>query len=270
MTCVDILTYGALTHRGAVKSANEDAVLALSPVFVVADGVSGSAGGQVASRLITDGFAELALQAPVTSDQVVQTLEACHRAVRAAQERDHHDAASTACGAVGLSVGDQAYWMIFNVGDSRVYRFTGEPWEFTQISVDHSLVQEMVDAGQLTPEQARKHPDRNVVTRAVGAEDPFEPDFWLVPMVAGDRLLLCSDGLLREAALSRVEQILRTTEDPIEAVDQCLALALSLGARDNVSVIVVDVGSPAEDADLTRARVRGSEELTVAISENGS
>lgn len=238
---VDILDYAAVTHPGAVKQVNEDSVLAEAPVFVVADGISGCDRGDLASGLLVQIFSGLARMGEIAPELVADTLDDAHQQVLESQHRDHHKAATTACGAVALRVGDAAYWLIFNIGDSRVYRLSGRDREFSQITVDHSHVQELLDAGVITPEQASCHPERNVITRAVGSKDGYQPDFWLVPMVSGDRLLLCSDGLLKETETAEVTRILRTVTSPAAAVDALLDLALHAGARDNVSIVVVDV-----------------------------
>lgn len=250
---MDILDYAAVTHPGAVKQVNEDSVLAESPVFVVADGISGCDRGDLASGLLIRSFAGLAGRTGIAPELVADTLDDAHQQVLAAQRRDQHSAATTACGAVALRVGDAAYWLIFNIGDSRVYRLAGRDRELSQITVDHSHVQELVDAGVITPEQAARHPERNVITRAVGSAEGYKPDFWLVPMVTGDRLLLCSDGLLKETEADDIGRILRTVTAPAEAVDTLLDLALGAGARDNVSIVIVDVrAGDAEEAEGQR------------------
>jgi protein phosphatase len=110
-----------------------------------------------------------------------------------------------------------------------------------QVTVDHSHVQELVDLGVITAAQAEVHPNRNIVTRAVGSDDHFKPDVWTVPIVLGERLLICSDGLLRETSYAEVAEIIRCTEPAGAAADQLLELSLRSGAKDNVSVIVIDV-----------------------------
>lgn len=243
---VDILDFAAVTHPGTLKSINEDSVLAKSPVFVVADGISGCHRGDRASGLLTDIFSRLADQPGLRPEDVAETLELAQREVLASQQREQHTAASTASGAVAVRAGELAYWVIFNIGDSRVYRLSGDDLE--QITVDHSHVQDLLDAGVITPDQAAHHPERNVITRAVGSIDGFQPDYWMVPMIAGDRLLLCSDGLLRETDPEQVFRIVSGPNDPRTAVGDLLALALAAGARDNVSIIVVDVRSTLDSA----------------------
>lgn len=238
--------FASVTHRGAVRTINEDSVLAADGVFVVADGVGGSAAGELASATVTERFASLVGRRDITSEVVAETLARANDDVLALQDRDHHDAATTACGAVAIEVGEVAYWVLFNIGDSRVY-LMNQAGRLTQVSVDHSHVQELIDAGLITEHQAASHPDRHVVTRAVGSSAAFKPDFWVVPIGACDRLMLCSDGLLREASIAEVASILVRRMPPRETVDNLLDLALGLGARDNVSVVVVDAQLPGEN-----------------------
>lgn len=240
-----------MTHRGTVRRLNEDSIFAAPPVFVVADGIGGAAAGEEASALVVAEFQEL-VGREIDSDVVAEVLQRCHERVRALQLRAP-GAGSTVCGGVGLQFGEHFYWLIFNVGDSRAFRISG--WagarRMTQVSVDHSLVQELVDAGELTRAQAATHPDRNIVTRAVGSPDGCHPDFWLIPMVPGDRFLFCSDGL-EDAPDEQVRAALAGDEGPVRTADNLLELALSSGARDNVSVIVVDVGSVVEEEPTLR------------------
>lgn len=253
-SAVEMLDFAAVSHRGAVKPVNEDSVLAQAPVFVVADGISGCERGELASGLVTEFLTSLADDPELTPDQVADALSEAQERVLESQQRDHHRAATTVCGAVGLRMDGLAYWILFNVGDSRLYRVTGRNREIQLVSVDHSHVQELMDAGVITPEQAARHPERHVITRALGT-DRFDPDFWLVPMVAGERLLICSDGLLGETDFADVARITCARNDPADAVDELLTLALEAGARDNVSIIVVDI--PAESADVDETRPGG-------------
>lgn len=254
---VHVLDFGAVTHRGAVRTLNEDSILASAPVFVVADGIGGAEAGEVASAIVIEEFLPLAGLAVIESDDVTAALNRAHLRVRALHADSLHTgfgAGSTACGAVGLSFGDMEYWLVFNIGDSRVYRRQGQGLRrLVQVSVDHSHVQELLEAGVITAAEASRHPDRNVVTRAVGSDEAFEPDYWLLPMVPGERLLLCSDGLLGESPYGEVEALVQGSNSAHTVVDELLELSLRSGARDNVSVIVVDVleRAPEEDHDTT-------------------
>ena len=154
------------------------------------------------------------------------------------------------------------YWLVFNIGDSRAYLHTGH--ELRQISVDHSVVQELVDAGQLTQDRARFHPERHIVTRAVGTPATPQPDFWLVPREPGDRMLLCSDGITSELGDDDIAAALGRPDPAQRVAENLTALALRAGGRDNITCIVVDAlplgdrvgAAPDEDRDETRPRHR--------------
>jgi len=236
--------WGCATDTGRVRRRNEDALLARLPVFVVADGMGGHAGGELASHLVVDSFRELtARPRPVPVD--VRTVVAqAHATIRAAAERDERVRGLGAT-AVGLVLVEQAgvqYWLAFNVGDSRLYRF--HRGRLQQITVDHSFVQEMVEAGFLDSAQARRHPERHVITRVLGGKEPTEPDFWLFPPEAGERFLLCSDGLTDEVEDAVIGDVLRAESDPQLAAGVLVRAALEAGGRDNVTAVVVSVGEP--------------------------
>lgn len=257
-------------------------MLAVPPVFVVADGVGGSEAGEVASAIVIEEFDRLlasesrAAGSAVTHastvidpDRVPDALAAAQRRVLALHGPGPQGAGSTAVGAVGVMSGGEPYWVIFNVGDSRIYRLlpadgeraalpngrsvsadtlTSRPIDETagqarlcQVSVDHSHSQELLEAGLITAEEAPQHPGNNLVTRAVGSPDGFEPDYWMLPMVPGDRLLLCSDGLTSEVATETMTEVMSAGQSPTDTAAELLRLTLAAGARDNVSAIVVDV-----------------------------
>ncbi|MDQ1292567.1 MAG: family protein phosphatase [Actinomycetota bacterium] len=239
--------WGCATDTGRVRHCNEDALLAGLPVFVVADGMGGHAGGELASHLVVDSFHELTAH-PVPVD-VQSVLARAHTTLRAASERDERVRGLGAT-AVGLVLVEQAgaqYWLAFNVGDSRLYRFHRR--RLHQITVDHSFVQEMVEAGFLDAQQARQHPERHVITRVLGGRDSTEPDFWLFPPEAGEKFLLCTDGLTDEIDDDRIGRILREESDPQAAAGALVRAALEAGGRDNVTAVVVSVGDP-EDSVL--------------------
>lgn len=240
-------TWGSATDRGRVRSVNEDALLAYPPVFLVADGMGGHAAGDVASGLVVEEFAQLAGRSSATPDEV----HACFRrtAVRLRATVFGGRTAGTTVAGVAIAAYDGgAYWLVFNIGDSRVYRLTHG--ELEQISVDHSVVQELVDRGELAPELVRTHPERHVITRAVGTRGEPEPDYWLIPAAPTDRLLICSDGLTSELDDGAMRDVLAAVADPQEAAQQLIAAALAAGGRDNVSVVVVDVALASAGPDL--------------------
>lgn len=231
------LRWGALTDVGRTRSLNEDAIVAEFPVFAVADGMGGHAAGEVASGLTADHLLQLGADGEPTGERLVSTIRAANRAIfnRSLSEPLLRGMGTTVC-ALSI-VGDRI--AIVNVGDSRVY--TVRNGAFTQVSKDHSYVGELVDAGEITWAQARSHPHRNIVTRALGIEPDVSVDMWDIPAVAGERFLLCSDGLVDEVVDDQIAQVLRAYDDPQAAANELVRVANSNGGHDNISVVVVDV-----------------------------
>ncbi|HEY0167602.1 MAG TPA: PP2C family serine/threonine-protein phosphatase [Jatrophihabitans sp.] len=235
------LRWGSATDVGRVRTLNEDSLLAVPGLFVVADGMGGHAAGEVASQLAVTEFARLAEQERMRAEDLTETVrQANQHILSASAERDDRlgmGTTLTGIGVVGSEHGEQL--AVFNVGDSRVYRFTGG--QLGQLTVDHSAVQELVDAGRITAEAARSHPRRNVVTRSLGSDPAPAPDVWLVQPVPGDRFLVCSDGLTGELEDSVIAELLSATPDPQAAADQLVRRALDAGGHDNVTTVVLDV-----------------------------
>lgn len=246
-------TWGAASHTGGRRSVNEDAVLARAPLFVVADGMGGHERGDMASQAVVAEFdrlgTELARDDRHAGPQDVQdAIDRARGTICGAMAEETGDgvAGSTVAGLVLTREGEERYWLAFNVGDSRIYRFVDE--ELEQVSVDHSLVQELVEAGTITPDEAREHPQRNIITRAVGTGPPPEVDFWMLRADGQEQLVVCSDGLAGELSDEEMRDVLRTAEHPQEAVHALLAAALGGGgAMDNVTVVVVDSGERHEN-----------------------
>jgi len=244
------LDFHAVTHQGCVRTNNEDSLLAAPPVFVVADGVGGAEAGEVASGIVAEEFGRLADRVVADSD-VAAALQRAHNRILTHNERHDTHAATTVAGAAVLTYGSDHYWLFFNIGDSRVYRRNGSLGQsLVQVSVDHSRVQELLDAGMISPEQARHHPERNIVTRALGAESEFRADYWLLPMHPGERIVLCSDGLLGDSPLDEVRFLVKEVPGAATVARHLVDLALRHGARDNCSVIVIDVPD-ADEVDTT-------------------
>jgi PPM family protein phosphatase len=242
------LHYGAATDVGRVRVVNEDAYLADPPVFVVADGMGGHDGGDIASRIVVEEFARLpglGYDPRHGSRAVSATLEACQRRLEqyAATHRGRDGrpwrGGTTAVVALLVQDDDEPRWLLANLGDSRVYRFTGG--SLVRVSVDHSLVQELVDAGMLTEEEAAVHPDRHIVTRALGGPEPVEPDVFVLPVADAERVLLCSDGVTGMIADGEIETLLAEHLDPRDAAEQVVAAAVAAGGIDNATAVVVDV-----------------------------
>jgi protein phosphatase len=261
------LHYGAATDVGQVREVNEDSYLAAPPLFVVADGMGGHEGGDVASGIVVEEFARLAAEGYDPrrgSEAVAQTLVACHDRITAyAEEQSRQTGRDFQAGTtavVALLVEDDGgggapTWLLANLGDSRVYRYLDG--ELEQVSVDHSLVQELVDDGMITREQMATHPARHVVTRALGGPDHADADYFLLPLPRAERLVLCSDGITEMIDDAEVAAILGEATDPRDAADRLVAEAVRAGGRDNATAIVVDVvGLETESAyDSERQRV---------------
>ena len=245
--------WGAVTDTGSVRRLNEDSYLAEYPVFVVADGMGGHEAGERASAEAVAAVRGL-LGAPTVSPRDVQErLADAEARVRAIPTRPGRSAGTTVTGVVVVEQGGEPYWLVLNVGDSRTYRLSGGRLE--QVSVDHSEIQELLDAGELTVEEAAHHPLRHVVTRALGAGAELAADFWLLPIERHDRILVCSDGLTSEVADMQIAEILLAESQPGAAAQRLVDAALEAGGRDNVTVLVVDVSDlPGSDDESTTPR----------------
>ena len=228
--------HGAATSTGRVRRVNEDSYLVLPPLFAVADGMGGHDAGEVASAVAIDVLERYARGGPLSVDAVLAALDDANRAVIGRDEA--HRMGTTITGLASLVTPAGSQLMVFNVGDSRVYRLAED--QFGQLTVDHSEVQELVLAGAITPEQARTHPRRNIVTRALGSELVVRPDHWLLPPLPGDRYLVCSDGLTGELTDEEILPLLRAGNQQ-EAATALVAAADEAGGHDNTTVIVVDV-----------------------------
>lgn len=231
-------TVGARTDPGARRAVNEDAFLAEMPVFVVADGMGGHEAGDRASAAVIDVFRSLLGRDALTIDDVSRAVDAAHSAVAAIASSTSRGAGSTLTAALVVEHEGAARWLVVNIGDSRVYRLLGDRLE--QITIDHSVVQELVDAGRLPRAEMATYPGRNVITRAVG-EERSAADYWLLPVVTGERLLLCSDGLSTELSDEALRAGLTLGGAPGPTADALVAQAVTVGGRDNITAIVVDV-----------------------------
>lgn len=235
------LSWGACTHRGCVRELNEDAVLAAPPVFLVADGMGGHAAGEVASGIAVACVGALQDRTGVTPEQVVALLTEANERIREHVRLTPATAGmgTTLTGLVAVEHQDREQLFAFNIGDSRLYRWRAG--ELLQVTVDHTPVQELLDSGVIDEEQAAVHPDRHLISRALGTEPVARPDVWFLLPEAGDRYLLCSDGLTRELGPADLAVALASVPDPVTAVDGLVEEALARGGRDNVSVVLIDV-----------------------------
>lgn len=235
------ISWAAITHVGNHRQANEDSFLAGLPIFAVADGMGGHHAGDIASDAVVRSLSVLVGDSLITRDAIAEALAASVESLRAVLPEEHQGAGTTVTGAALVNENGEPCWAIFNIGDSRVYARVGD--EFLQVTTDHSIVQQLVESGQITKEEAENHPHANVITRAVGLMDVPIPDYVLMPVIAGTRLLICSDGLTKELTDVGIQHFLETSGTPSETVDELLHVALDNSGRDNVTVIVVDVES---------------------------
>lgn len=248
MTVPVAVTVGSATDVGCVRQVNEDASFGGGRVFLVADGMGGHAAGDVASALTVEVFATLEGEV-ITSEAVRGAVVRANEAVRA-HAATHPESVGLGTTVAGLALleGPAPHWAVFNVGDSRVYLF--RDGVLRQLTIDHSEVQELVDQGLLSPEEAAVHPSRHVITRAVGEETCPEVDVVVFPVATGGRFIACTDGLTTELADEEVAAILAANHPPQDTARILVRRALEQGGSDNVTVVVVD-----EPASGTSQRV---------------
>lgn len=234
--------WGAGTHVGGVRDHNEDAFYASPEVCVVADGMGGHEAGEVASQLVTHIVAELFSTRRPGVSELPRFVSSLNGAVlRRGVENNTRGMGTTVIGVAIADNGDTPSAVIFHVGDSRCYLL--RQGAMTQLTTDHSHVQELVQAGRITAEEALTHPLRNVITRALGADAAVEADFHVLDD-EDCRLLLCSDGLSGEIDDARIRDLLSAHLDPTDAAVALIDAVLEGPARDNVTAIVIDIAFP--------------------------
>jgi serine/threonine protein phosphatase PrpC len=253
---------GVATHVGRVRELNEDTFSAGDHLFVVADGMGGHAAGEIASALAIARLEHLGDKESLKPEDIVQAVESANNDIlaSAAENIERARMGTTITGLGLVRVGGTDHWAVFNVGDSRVYRFADAA--LTQLTTDHSEVEELVASGRLRAEDARTHPLRNVVTRSLGTAPGPVTDVWLLPLAKGERFVVCSDGLYTELGDDEIAATLAREPDVQRAADALVEEAVSAGGRDNVTVIVVDfAGAHALDdaAENTAPRPRDPE-----------
>lgn len=234
------LRAGAATDVGLVRSVNQDHLLVDAAVFAVADGMGGHAAGEVASLTAVHAFQAALSGPPSDVGALAEAVRSANRAVwDEAQANPDFRGMGTTLTALALIDGDADLVAIANVGDSRTYRLRADRLE--QLTVDHSLVAELVADGQICADEAETHPQRHVLTRALGVYPDVEVDLLTSDPEPGDRYLLCSDGLSREVSDQAISSVLRRLADPADAARELVAEAKLRGGNDNITVVVVDV-----------------------------
>ena len=239
------LAIGAATDTGNLRGQNEDSHIAQQGLFAVADGMGGHNAGEVASAMAIEYLRGVALSGVASAEAFAQVVRDLNNAIfsAATATTDQRGMGTTLTAAALLdstSETDQpSQIVIANVGDSRTYLLRSG--ELRQLSVDHSYVQELVTEGLLTIDEARTHPRRNIVTRALGIDAQVSVDTWTIPMFDGDRFMLCSDGLVDEVPLNEITEMMREHTAPQQVAERLVTAAKWHGGRDNITVIVLDV-----------------------------
>lgn len=241
------LSWHGVTHVGNRREVNQDSLVAVPPVFAVADGMGGHAAGEIASAAVARRLAELAGMKDATRSTLEAALEDAVEDIELNAGETDLGTGTTVTGLLLDSQVDQPSWTVFNIGDSRVYQlFKGA---LSQLTVDHSVVQHLIDTGQISAEEAETHPHSNVITRAVGMGEVPVPDYSKAAVIPGQRLLVCSDGLTKELTFEGLRHYLGEAQTAEEAAETLLQQALDNAGRDNVTVLVIDVHAVGEAGD---------------------
>ena len=242
------LSWGGATHAGRVRSANQDALFADHGLFVVADGMGGHQGGEVASRIAVRAMSGLE---HAELEDLVEGVVGANAAVwEYAQKNPELMGMGTTVTAIAvIGSGADPKLALVNVGDSRVYQW--REGTLSQLTDDHSYVAELVRRGQLDPTEAETHPYRNMLTRAIGVGEEVDVDSWEISPELGDRYILCSDGLVNEVSDPVIGSIVASNADPSEVAKLLIEQANAAGGRDNITVVVVNID--AEPAPATAA-----------------
>jgi len=232
------LSFGSRTDIGCIRDHNEDSLLVKAPLFVVADGMGGHAAGEIASELAIQTL-EKAQLAKLDHDALRRAVVEANRLIIEGARRGLGRQGMGTTLTAAVIDGDQL--LIAQVGDSRAYHIYSQDNRLRAITRDHSLVGELISAGQITEEEARFHPNRSVITRALGSDTNVYPDLYEMRLHEHDRLLLCSDGLNSMLDDVEIETILAQHPDPQQAADALVEAAREAGGYDNITVIVVNI-----------------------------
>ncbi|MGI8805558.1 MAG: Stp1/IreP family PP2C-type Ser/Thr phosphatase, partial [Thermoleophilaceae bacterium] len=244
-----IADQAGLTDVGRQRSSNEDSFLESAPVFCVADGMGGARAGEVASRIAVETLADGDAAAGEAEARLADTARAANRRIyELAQEDDSRAGMGTTFTAVLVDGGDV---VTGHVGDSRLYRLRDDALE--RLTRDHSLVEELVRRGELDPKEAESHPQRSIITRALGPEPEVEVETFTCPARAGDVYLVCSDGLTSMVSEERLRDLLRADGSLEEAAHRLVEAANDAGGKDNITVVLFrladDGGAAAASGD---------------------
>jgi PPM family protein phosphatase len=232
---IGVVDSAGLTQTGNVRRSNEDSFLLRSPLFMVADGMGGALAGELASRMCAEAFAELDLIQHQGEEALRATISVANRRI---WDRSRTDAETSGMGTTVTAalVGENGVVSFAHVGDSRAYLLRDGALQ--RLSEDHSLVHELVRQGQLSEVEAEQHPQRSVITRALGTDEEVQIDTFSLEARPGDVLLLCTDGLTRHVPDERIAGVLGRAADAESACRELVADALEGGGSDNITVVV--------------------------------
>ena len=245
------LRWASRSDTGRVRLQNEDSVHADGDVFVVADGMGGHLAGEVASAIAVSTIVDQCRGGIVAKEQLRDALVEANKRVldESVGDAGREGMGTTVVAIVRLNSSPNHKLALANIGDSRAYLLDSSGLH--QLSKDHSLVQELVDDGLIARSDARHHPRRNIVTRAIGIEPEIQVDLWELQLAQSSRVLLCSDGLVDEVEESLIEEVLRTEVDIASAADRLIALANDHGGRDNISLVIVEESTSPQEPPPT-------------------
>jgi serine/threonine protein phosphatase PrpC len=230
------------TDVGLQRRGNEDSSYAHEPVFVVADGMGGARAGEVASQMVVDAFSSGLPEDGTPEERLSMVVQ---RANREIHERSHKEAERAGMGTtVTAAYLDQDTLALAHVGDSRAYLL--RDGELSRLTEDHSLVEELLRGGKLTEEEALEHPQRSVITRALGIEPIVEIDTWTYPLRPADIVLICSDGLTSMIPEQQIRDAITQSRTLAEAADRLITEANGAGGRDNITVVLFRVEDAGE------------------------
>ena len=264
-----LLRSGSATDTGLVRSVNQDLAVETGTLFAVADGMGGHAGGEVAARLAVDTLTRAFGNRP-SGAGLSEAVNEANRVVfeHSLDNPELRGMGTTLTAAALVNEDGRDVIALVNVGDSRSYRF--HDGELSQITVDHSLAEEMVRSGELSEAEAAVHPHRHILTRALGVGDDVAVDLWRIQPVRGDRFVLCSDGLTNELDGPQIAEVLSTVPDPQVAADLLVRAARTHGGSDNITVVVVDVVVGEDDGDDAPAVAAVAADFQSARPEAGA
>lgn len=224
------------TDRGKVRELNEDAFGYHDNLFVVADGMGGHQAGEVASAIAVETILKADLTGEIKA-ALLKTLVAANQAILKEAERSKEFSGMGTTIAVLYLEMEQAY--VTHIGDSRVYCLSDN--NLKQLTRDHSLVNELVKTGEITVEEAKSHPQRNILTRALGSNDTVETEIIEIKVTQGDKFLLCSDGLTNVVPEALIKEFMAQENDPESIVNQLISCANESGGADNITVVLVEI-----------------------------